>query len=220
MNSRSSFLFLLIALSPFLANTQSPNTIGYNYIIQSTVYESDRHIQIYTPEGYDSSSKDYTVLYLLDGQSWYLQAVSYQRLFQTYGYTPDFIVVGVDTNDSGRYGFFSDTEKLIKFLETEVISLVENKFRTSKERLLFGWQFAGTFALKTMSIKPELFNGYLTASPIPIDQRNSLAFSETKTLFITTSHVEDQVNNGVKEFVIKLDSAPTSLRWQHKTHGT
>ena len=111
-----SFLFVI---EFFFFNTvsfsQTTISSGSKYSIQSSVFEREREIQVYTPEGYDQDQKSYPVLSVLDGQRWYLQAVSYQRLFQEYGYTPDFIIVGINTDDQGRYGFFNNTENSSNF---------------------------------------------------------------------------------------------------------
>ncbi|MEP1034033.1 alpha/beta hydrolase-fold protein [Ekhidna sp.] len=216
MNFSSKILFTLLAIIPVLSNAQTPISAGNTFTIESSAYESSREIQVYTPDGYDSITKNYPVLYVLDGQRWYMQAVSYQKLFQEYGYTPDFIVVGINTNDSGRYGFFNNSKKLSKFLEKDVIAFVENNFNTSNERILFGWQFAGASALNILFSDSELFSGFLAASPIPINNviiDSSQEDLKTKSLFLVTSHAENQVNSGVNDFVKQLEDTTTPLKW-------
>ena len=111
-----------VFLIPSISLSQITVSVGNRYSIQSTAFNTERELKIYVPDGYETSDKSYPVLYLLDGQRWYFQAVSYQRLFHEYGYTPDFIIVGIDTNDSGRYGFFQNSEKLTEFLSKDLIT--------------------------------------------------------------------------------------------------
>lgn len=219
---KNNFLFLvLFSVFPFFGKTQEvENTVGKNHTIKSEVYNMDRQVQVYTPDRYDSSTKEYPVLYLLDGQRWFLQGVSYQRLFSEYRYTPDFIVVGIKTNDSPRFGFFASHEKLLSYLEKEVIPLVSQNYRVSDERLLFGWQFAGSFALNTLDKNPKMFDGYLAASPIPIDKTiidiAEWNYTKSRTLFIATSKQEGQVNEGVNGLVSRLESYQKPLKWERK----
>lgn len=207
-----------ILLIPSISLSQTTISTGVRHAIQSAVFHTQRELQIYVPDGYETSDKSYPVLYLLDGQRWYFQAVSYQRLFQEYSYTPDFIVVGINTNDSGRYGFFQNSEKLTEFLSKDIIPYVETNFRTANERLIFGWQFAGAFVVRSLLSKPELFSGHIAASPIPINGsllENLTSDLSDNSLFIATSHVENQVNIGVDDFVGKLENRTTSLKWKY-----
>lgn len=211
-----SWVFVFI---PLLANSQSNLNFGKKHTIHSSIFNSIREIQIYTPDGYEVSNKPYPVVYLLDGQRWYLQAASNQRLFQDYGYAPDFIVVGISTNDSGRYGFFNNSEKLIALFEQDIIPYVEKHFNVSNERIIFGWQFAGAFVIKALIKHPELFDGYIAASPIPISSsvlENSSNILCDKSLFIVSSHVEDQVNDGLNDLINSLDSLSCQFNWKHQ----
>ncbi len=218
------FIFLyLLSFSIFSATGQnvSDHVIGKKVLIQSEELKQERELLIYLPESYNETEKKYPVLYLLDGQRWFLQAASYQRLFAEYEYMPECIVVGIKTDDSPRYGFFANSERLLNFLEQEVLSYVDDNFRTSNERILFGWQFAGAFNINVLANNPQLFNAYLAASPIPLNQQvherlQSLATSTF--LFIGTSENEDQVNAGVEGLVDFLEKGPPqSLRWEHKS---
>ena len=216
MKNKLTIALLICVLLSHNSRAQTPFTVGHVYNIKSTDYDLERKINVFTPQGYDSTKRDYPVLYVLDGQRWFLQAVSYQRIFHEYSYTPDFIVVGINTEDSGRYGFFRDTEKLSRLIEKDIVPFIEESFRTTEERFLFGWQFAGAFALKVLSNQAELFDAVFVASPIPIDQNDNWDFSEPRTLLITTSETENAVNEGVKKFTDKLQGNSSSLRWIHK----
>ena len=211
---------ILILLTFCYAKAQSDYVVGKEYSIPSNVFETNRKIWVSTPEDYQASNKSYPVLYLLDGQRWFLQAVSYQRLFSEYSYTPDFIVVGINTDDPQRYGFFANSEKLIDFIEKDVISSVDSLFRTSDERMLFGWQFAGAFCINTLVERPELFDAYFSASPIPLRESSYSELNSVNmptSLFLTTSLNEHMVNEGVEKFTSFLkEKSFESLRWKYR----
>lgn len=220
----------LIILSCFISHVNAQtngqdNVVGKTYILTSKVLNQEREIQIYLPKGYKDSNKNYPVLYVLDGQRWFLHSVSLLNLFTEYQYTPEFIVVGIPTNDTQRFRFFAKGENLITFLEQEVISFVEAHYRTTKERLLFGWQYAGALAVGILAEKPTLFNAHLVASPFPLTgtvvNRVEKALSEKTRfdnhLFFATSLNETQVEGGAEELAQLLEAkAPSTLTWIYK----
>lgn len=65
-----------------MAQESSPITIGNSHTIKSTVLNEDRTIQIYTPDGYLDSKQDYPVLYILDGQWYFLSGVAIQKPYE------------------------------------------------------------------------------------------------------------------------------------------
>ncbi|MEL6811288.1 MAG: alpha/beta hydrolase-fold protein [Bacteroidota bacterium] len=225
---RVYFIFIVvfcIARSVIAQTHGSDYVVGQSFSIASTAFNDEREIQVFTPEGYETSNKSYPVLYVLDGQRWYLHAVGLETLFSEYKYTPEFIVVGIPTLDSGRFGFFANTSKLIDFLQLDVINFVDNNFRSTNERLLFGWQFAGSFALEAFTHESRLFNAYFAASPIPISDKK-LADIEgfitknpeaNSSLFFTSSINEGQVQRGTKRLdSLLLANAPETIDWTYK----
>lgn len=217
-----SFLLLGVNLA---TSQQTAITIGNHIRIPSDIFNQDRSLSIYLPEGYQDSGKAYPVLYLLDGESWFSYAVSINQLMTSYDYLPDFIIVGIETSDTPRYGFFANATKLLAFLENDVIQYVDEHYRTNADRMLFGWQFAAAFTVETMIRKPELFRAYFPASAIPLSDQRLEGFSnllETspqmdQTLYLTTSLNENGVEPNVKRLVNILENkAPTTLNWEYK----
>ncbi|WP_221406580.1 alpha/beta hydrolase-fold protein [Roseivirga sp. 4D4] len=217
------FLFLLSLCS--IRGQESEVTIGKSVKIQSKVFDTERSLNVYLPSYYDESTKDYPVLYLLDGQNWFTYAVSINQLMTGYDYLPDFIIVGIETGDSPRYGFFANAEKLLNYIENDVIQHIDKNYRTNKDRMLLGWQFAGAFTIEAMIRKPDLFNAYFPASPIPLNDQRLEDFSKlldnnpnlSQTLLFTTSLNENGVEPNVKRFATILeDKAPNSLDWEYK----
>ncbi len=174
MKIRISFFILVLFL--FASNmaqsndTKTDNIVGVNYIMHSKILAEKRELQVYLPDNYSvSNSKNYPVLYILDGQRLYLYGASLLQSFSQFKLTPEFIVVGIKNSYPRRFGLFLDTTQFLEFLEHEVIPLIDKEYRTSKERLLFGWEYGGGFAIQALLDKPNLFDAYLAASPFPLN---------------------------------------------------
>lgn len=165
-------VFTLI-LGVFEANSQmkenSNISIGKSYSFPSKYLNSNRDIQIYIPASYnDSVKKKYPVLYILDGQDYFGPVVSFQKMLEKRSYFPEFIVIGLKTNQQKRRSLFSKNRaKFISFLESELIAYIDSNYRTNleKERVFFGWEVAGGMGIEILTKKPELFSGYILSSP-------------------------------------------------------
>lgn len=199
---------------------QTDNVVGVNHEINSQILNESRQIQVFLPDGYEASEDDYPVLYLLDGQQYFNYGVSLGKNFQEFSLTPKFIIVGITTLSPQRYTYFDGEKgKFIDFMVNELLPFVDNNYRTNTDRMIFGWQYAGSLALHIMIDHPTLFNGYFIASPFPIGQKvndlNKIS-SLDKTLYFGVSPDEYEVNKGTN----KLDSLLSSqhiegLTWSY-----
>jgi len=172
------YVVIITALNPLTAQiTGSDNIVGKNYTITSQILNEDRNIEVYLPESYyKAPEKTYPVMYILDGQRFFLHTVSLHQTFVEFSLTPEFIIVGINNIQSRRNATFSSGAKLFSnYIEHEVIQFIDQNFRTSNDRLLYGWAYGGGFVLQNLISKPELFNTYLAASPFPV-------FSKIKAL--------------------------------------
>lgn len=204
------FLMMILAIMlcrPKSILAQSANSVGENHQIASQYLDENRTIQIFTPEGYDPKSKKYPVLYLLDGQRFFLYGVSLLQSFIQFKLTPEFIVVGINNQYPQRFGHFQETEKFMDFLTREVVPYVDSAYSSSNENLVFGWEYGGAFLLELMTAKPDVFSGYFLASPFPItetrmnkiDSLYKVENSQKKLLYFTVSENENQVNEGINQ---------------------
>ncbi|OJJ23700.1 hypothetical protein BKI52_04940 [marine bacterium AO1-C] len=232
--------FLLIfgwAVQAFSQVKGVNNTLGKNYQIPSTILKDTVTIQVYLPRNYQKSKKSYATLYLLDGQWFFPHGVSaqigYTQRWQTSD-TPEFIVVGITTNDDKRWGWSeSQATEFSDFLEKELITYVERTFRTTQERMLFGWEATGGFVIKTLTYKPALFDAYFAASPTPIyslyfpmykkhfkalTQRLSKANSlKNRFLYIGAAENDYPAHYGIANLVKLLnEKAPKDFRWVYR----
>ncbi|MCJ8269702.1 MAG: esterase family protein, partial [Psychrosphaera sp.] len=129
-----------------LQRTQGPS-LGEMITMESKVLGEERSFQVYLPPGYHQSSKQYPVLYVLDGQWYFTNAVAIGQSLRLPNILPQMIVVGiVNSNPRRRQLFGAQTEQFQQYLADEVLPFVDSNFRTSKERLLFGWEMGAFFA--------------------------------------------------------------------------
>ncbi|WP_151997125.1 MULTISPECIES: alpha/beta hydrolase-fold protein [unclassified Imperialibacter] len=198
-----SFLSI-IKLQAQVSTTE--NIVGANHSIASKILGEERQIQVYLPDGYGEEEKRYPVIFILDGQRFFLHTVGLAATFKQYQLAPEFIVVGITNSYPQRFNHFADgKQQFAEFIEKELIPYVESSYRTSGERLLFGWEYAGSFAFHILTNHPSLFDGYMLASPFPlldkVDVLDKLP-ALNKSLYFSVSPNEFEVNRGVD----KLDS--------------
>lgn len=218
------FKFLLIISSNAIAQVNTEhNIVGSSIWIQSEILHQKREIQIYLPDNYDESEKKFPVLYILDGQRYFLHGVSLQKTFVEFKQSPEFIVVGISKLPSDRNRNYSiNSKNYLRFITNEVIQHIDTAYRTSKERILFGWAFAGGFVIEAMVNQPNLFNSYIAASPFPLKEKlnkvDSLINRETafnKLLFVTSGSNEGSVKEGTSKLQELFEkNASKNLNWK------
>lgn len=229
----AAIFYTLLIHATYSQEMITENQVGQNIQIHSTILNENRKIQVYLPDDYDSTNKEYPVLYLLDGQRLYLHGVSLLQSFNQFQQTPGLIVVGINNAYPRRfYHFSSGAMQFAAFLTQEVVPTVNEKFRTSEERLLFGWEYAGSFAMQTMIDQPDLFDAYIASSPFPVNASDRPAnqnvlpkidslFSKEnvfdKFLYFSVSEGEGMVETGTDQLHDLLkQKAPESFNWTYR----
>jgi predicted alpha/beta superfamily hydrolase len=152
--------------------------------LKATATGRSYDIYIRLPSEYTTNTTErYPVLYVLDGQWDFKLLDSIQGGLYYDGFTPEMIIVGItysganpDYNalramdytpvaDSSLPGS-GDAAKFLTFLKDELIPLIETNYRAdASRRVLMGSSFGGLFTLYTLFTEPELFSGYVAASP-------------------------------------------------------
>jgi len=202
-----------------IAQENLPVTIGVKHTIKSTVLNEDRTIQIYTPEGYLDSDKEYPVFYILDGQWYYFSGVSIQKALRTPSTIPEMIVVGIHNNDSSRWELFGDeSEKFTDFLVNEVISYIDLNYRTTKERIIFGWEAAAYYTSELILKKNDIFNGAIITDGGYASEELVKGFTSKKDiyLFIANSRKDIYYIGSTDAFYeILKKSNPKNLIWKY-----
>ena len=193
----------------------------------------DYDLYIRAPGGAATSSKKYPVLFVLDGQ-W-----DFKLLDSVYGglyydkFVPEMIIVGVTyTGENLNYDQLramdytptaakqspgsGDAAKFLAFLKKDAIPFVEKNYHADpSKRILMGSSLGGLFTLYTMFTQPDLFYGYVAASPA-VSYGDNFSFNQEKQfaanhrdlpvkLFISVGDIED-LTEPVKSFTQTLKS--------------
>ncbi|MCA1617706.1 MAG: hypothetical protein LC795_00015 [Acidobacteria bacterium] len=142
----------------------------------------ERTVLVRVPAGYARGSERFPVLYMTDGDAHIQHTSATVQFLARNARMPEMIVVGVTNTDrtrdltptrveqlpgnpNVRFPTSGGADKFLKFFETELIPLVESKYRTQPFRALAGHSLGGLFAVHAMLTKPELFNSYIAVSP-------------------------------------------------------
>lgn len=161
------FVFALLYSRVYAQKPMVANQVGVNYVIVSKILKQNRKIQVYLPKSYSKTSKRYPVLYVLDGQRYFLNAIAYQQSLVHFSRIPEFIVVGIASKEKNRERlrwFREQPEDFMDFLEKELTVWVDQKFRTNNDRMAFGWQAAGAFLIDALTARPGLLDACFVAS--------------------------------------------------------
>ncbi|PNX52318.1 MAG: hypothetical protein BV458_10210 [Thermoplasmata archaeon M9B2D] len=158
---------------------------GEKIVVKSEVLEEDRIILVRCPKNYEVSDKKYPVLFLLDAEFFFYQAIAAVEFLSECGYInpkpiPEMIIVGIVNVDRNRdytptyapkqrkvleFPTSGKAEKFLEFLKIELIPLVEERYRTHPFRILAGWSLGGLLTIHSFLYHPNLFSAYLAISP-------------------------------------------------------
>jgi predicted alpha/beta superfamily hydrolase len=188
MKTTTCAIFCILLLTAVCSlNAQVPRQVeiqGTQLLkITSSVVGEDFFLLVQLPRFYEDTTRTFPVIYLLDGQ-WDFPLVNGLTGGQYYdGFIPEVIVVGIawtgehPNYDSLRQKDLTPTKikqlphsgnapKFLSFIKTEVMPLIESKYRASKtDRTLIGSSLGGLFTLYTLFHETNLFNRYILTSP-------------------------------------------------------
>jgi len=202
---------------------KTENKVGFNITLFSKTLNEHKKLQIYLPDSYDSSNKQYPVLYVFDSQRYFLHGITFQDTLVFQDKTPEAIVVGINTSGVEGQSFYTKkTTALTGFLQAELIPFINKTYRVSEERLFFGWERAAGYGLELIGKNPDLFSGYLLASPtLVFEERISAIEYQLKQQRLTDKFIS--FNLGAVEFwsidsanllnELFLEHAPYNAHW-------
>ena len=72
-------------------------TVANVGVIHSVMFDKHQSITVYLPDGYTENSNKYPVIYVIDGEKYFLHSIAYQKTLISQSKTPPFIVVGINT---------------------------------------------------------------------------------------------------------------------------
>jgi len=163
-------LFSLLGTSDVVAQPINIR-LGIRDSIQSSILNENRKFITHLPQGYDTSRKTYTVLYLLDGSEERLLFFSSMMKFSL---KESLIIVAVQNTDRDRdmmplnvpsYPVAKPgADNFLSFIRTELIPKIENNNRTNGQRILCGQSLSAVFTLYVFLTQPQLFDSYIANS--------------------------------------------------------
>ena len=167
-------------LSPFLASSidaQNHGTVYESKSLYSNILKMDRKYSIYLPAGYESSDRNYPIVYLLhpagpantipNNQSWlyYGELKQYLDNAISIGEITPMIIVTPDANfGTKRVSYFNDPEGDFNFEDfffKEFIPFIEKNYRCRTEkgsRAVAGASMGGQAAIEYALHQPDLFS--------------------------------------------------------------
>jgi predicted alpha/beta superfamily hydrolase len=199
--------------------------------LDSKILGEARTLVVTLPVGYEEGAAEYPVLYHLDAGT-----AGDALLAPARDAFPEVITVGIVNTDRGRDMFpvyvgprrptSGGAENFLGFLTTEVIPLIDQNYRTSGERILFGMSNSALFTVYALLKQPETFAAYIASSPMIgwcfdyiYEQAESFVQSEEPAnallFMIYGDDDSSRVVDAVPPFVNVLESRPRpGLRWE------
>ena len=174
-------LLILFLFGIRQAKSQENETIeiGSTQTIHSSILDEDRSYWVSLPESYgnpESSYKEYPLLIVLDGSSFFHPISGMTNYMGRIGRIPEMIVVGIQnvsrTRDftpdkivTARENDFGGGDNFLAFLEEELIPKLDQEYRTVQYRILFGHSLGGLLATHAYMKENTIFNSFLAIDP-------------------------------------------------------
>lgn len=175
---------LLLLLSLFInlkagAQTVSnePDSLGPLYLknidtwfIHSNTIGEDYTLYVLRTAAYDTSNIRLPVLYMTDGD-WNMTVAMncFSMLRQDYK-THEPLIVGIGYG-KGKNQRFRDLDPqaggpaFLAFIEKEVMPFIDKKYRTNKEKAIYGYSMGGMFTTYILFNRPDLFDMVFIGAP-------------------------------------------------------
>lgn len=249
---------LFIFLGLFLSQLQvmgktiapAPFTLKYDSLkIHSEVLNESRHINIWTPPGYESDSDTLLVMYMPDGGT----QEDFPHIAETLSELiaaktiPPMILVGIENTqrrrdltgpsevlkDSVLAPLTDGAAQFRAFVKDELFPEINKRYRTSGKRGIIGESLAGLFVVETFMLQPGMFDYYIAMDPSVWWNKGYLVRTANKHLatfpvqpkslwFAGSKDMLDYTRRLAKTF--KKQSLP-QLRWFYsdepgESHGT
>ena len=153
------------------------------------------------------------------------------------GELPNMIIVGIENTDrlsdmnALSFEFRGETivggaGKFLEFIEQELVTFIDEKYQTSKFRILFGRSASATFSIFTMVSNPATFRAYIASSP-SFFVNEELILSRTREFFGSGNSVDRIffMNLGTEDSAKRVEQtmayanlleeiAPADFKWE------
>jgi len=201
--------------------------------IRSKILIGERVLSIYLPPAYEETGDRYPVLYLLDGLHHIFHTAGMVDYLIGAGRIPEMIIVGIHSTDRYRdytpdavehHAGTGKAEYFTAFLTDELFPFIENTYRIQPYRILFGHSYGGSYVFNLLMTNPELFDGYIAASPNllilknleeRLDKRLKSKAAGNKGLFISAGAHEKDFIEIISNVYSAINNHPAvQTRWQ------
>jgi predicted alpha/beta superfamily hydrolase len=156
--------------------------IGSTFLIKSTILDEDRTCLISLPDSYNevSSTKNYPVLILLDGYTFFKSAsgiVHFMSSDRNRNYLmPETIIVAIENVDrerdltvtkikTKRLNTMGGGRRFLEFIEQELIPYDDKNYITQPNRKLVVHSLGGLLTINAYMDANSLFNAYIAIDP-------------------------------------------------------
>jgi predicted alpha/beta superfamily hydrolase len=233
------------------ASPPSPLVMGETFTIQSKTLDETRRINVYLPPVYrDSANVRLPVLYMPDGGMGedFVHVAGLVQVSVGNGTMRPFILVGIENTERRRdlTGPTRNAEDrkiaprvggsaaFRKFIRTELMPVIDARYRTTGEKAIVGESLAGLFIVETFFLEPDLFDTYIAFDPSLWWNDHALVDSAAarlradkvgkRTLYLANSSQDiDQLTRVLADTLERY--APADLTWRYRpmmdeTHAT
>jgi predicted alpha/beta superfamily hydrolase len=174
----TGFIWIMYkADSPMDQTEDNPDNIGGTFTIYSDLLKEERTFSVSLPNTYNDSEEVYPVIYILDAEmesitTQIMSSINYQN---SLGKIPSMILVGVNNVNRNRDTIpvfveerpgSGGAQKFLRFLDEELIPHIEESYRTSNTRILYGASNAGLFTVYALLENSDSFDAYIASSPM------------------------------------------------------
>jgi predicted alpha/beta superfamily hydrolase len=160
----------------------APLCIGETFTLTSKALGETRRLNVYVPPIYhDSASIKLPVLYMPDGglAEDFLHVAGLVQVLTSNGTMRPFILVGIENTERRRdltgpttnpedrkiAPRVSGSAAFRRFIRTELMPAIQQRYRTTAETAVVGESLAGLFVVETLLQEPDLFDAYLAFDP-------------------------------------------------------
>ena len=177
------FYIFIFSVQPLLGQSKKDRIIENKFIIYSNILNENRTCLISLPETYNDTSntnKQYPLLILLDGYAFFKTAAGIIHFMSSDRnrnyFMPETIIVAIENVDrerdftvtklkTKRVNTMGGGKKFLTFIEKELISYVDENYRTKPYRTLVGHSLGGLLTLNSYIDKSSIFDAYLSIDP-------------------------------------------------------
>jgi len=230
---------ILLSKISFAESQKNPVLSGYMYEHQSKVLDQNRRYLVSLPERYYSNNRHYPTLYVIDGDFQFQHTSALITNLSRMGKIPPMIVIGVANQGQQDYIYhttwasednpeYGGAPLFNRYLEQELVPLINKNYRTNSQQALAGYSLGGLFTTYAMMQADTSFNAFIAMSPSAWFDNESLTkklpthiakFKSTPPpLFLSVANEEGM---GVRKLVDALKDntkAKQAWHWQFKTY--